>query len=141
MSDTLEKKIFYLFIILQPVLDLLTSFMSRHMDLPLTIGIIIRSIFMLYMFMYALFIYKPEGKIYKYSRWILIGIGIYIITFLGYKLLSKDTSIITEVKGIIKLFYFPIVLTGVFMLNEKDRLEISNKFLMYVLLGYTGIIL
>jgi len=140
MSDTLEKKIFYLFIILQPVLDLLTSFMSRHMDLPLTIGIIIRSIFMLYMFMYALFIYKPEGKIYKYSRWILIGIGIYIITFLGYKLLSKDTSIITEVKGIIKLFYFPIVLTGVFMLNEKDRLEISNKFLMYVLLGYTGII-
>lgn len=39
--------------------------------------------------------------------------------FLGYTLLSKDTSIITEIKGVIKLFYFPIVLTGVFILNEK----------------------
>ena len=140
MSNIPEKKFFYLFIILQPMLDLLTSFMSRNMDLPLTIGIIARSLFMVYMFMYALFVYRPQGKIYKYSRWILIGIGVYIITFLGYTLLSKNTSIITEIKGVIKLFYFPIVLTGVFILNEKDRLEISNKFLMYLLLGYTGVI-
>ena len=140
MSNILEKKFFYLFIILQPILDLLTSFMSRNMDLPLTIGIIARSLFMVYMFMYALFVYRPQGRIYKYSRWILIGIGVYIITFLGYTLLSKDTSIITEIKGVIKLFYFPIVLTGVFILNEKDSLEISNNFLMYLLLGYTGVI-
>lgn len=140
MSNILEKKFFYLFIILQPILDLLTSFMSRNMDSPLTIGIIARSLFMVYMFMYALFIYRSQGRIYKYSRWILIGIGVYIITFLGYTLLSKDTSIITEIKGVIKLFYFPIVLTGGFILNEKDRLEISNKFLMYLLLGYTGVI-
>ena len=52
MSNILEKKFFYLFIILQPILDLLTSFMSRNMDLPLTIGIIARSLFMVYMFMY-----------------------------------------------------------------------------------------
>ena len=140
MSNILEKKFFYLFIILQPILDLLTSFMSRNMDLPLTIGIIARSLFMVYMFIYALFFYRPQGRIYKYSRGILIGIGVYIITFLGYTLLSKDTSIITEIKGVIKLFYFPIVLTGVFILNEKDRLEISNNFLMYLLLGYTGVI-
>ena len=50
MSNILEKKFFYLFIILQPILDLLTSFMSRNMDLPLTIGIIARSLFMVYMF-------------------------------------------------------------------------------------------
>lgn len=140
MPNTLEKKFFYLFIIFQPILDLLTSFMSRNMDLPLTIGIVARSLFMVYMFIYALFIYRPEKKIYKYSKGLLIGIGIYIIIFLGYTLLSKDTSIITEIKGVIKLFYFPIVLTGVFILNEKDRLEISNKFLMYILLGYTGVI-
>ena len=54
MSNILEKKFFYLFIILQPILDLLTSFMSRNMDLPLTIGIIARSLFMVYM--YYLFI-------------------------------------------------------------------------------------
>lgn len=140
MSNILEKKLFYLFIILQPILDLLTSFMSRNMDLPLTIGLIARSLFMVYMFMYALFVYRPQGRIYKYSRWILIGISVYIITFLGYTMLSKGTYIITEIKGVIKLFYFPIVLTGVFILNEKDRLEISNKFLMYLLLGYTVVI-
>ena len=140
MSNILEKKFFYLFIILQPILDLLTSFMSRNMDLPLTIGIIARSLFMVYMFMYALFVYRPQGRIYKYSRWILIGIGVYIITFLGYTLLSKDTSIITEIKGVIKLFYFPIVLTGVFILNEKDSLEITKNYLMYLLLGYTVVI-
>ena len=140
MSNILEKKFFYLFIILQPILDLLTSFMSRNMDLPLTIGIIARSLFMVYMFMYALFVYRPQERIYKYSRWILIGIGGYIIIFLGCTLLNKDTSIITEIKGVIKLFYFPIVLTGVFILNEKDSLEISNNFLMYLLLGYTGVI-
>lgn len=33
MSNILEKKFFYLFIILQPILDLLTSFMSRNMEL------------------------------------------------------------------------------------------------------------
>ena len=35
MSNILEKKFFYLFIILQPILDLLTSFMSRNMDLEI----------------------------------------------------------------------------------------------------------
>ena len=140
MSNTLEKKFIYSFIILQPVLDLVTSFMSRNMDLPLTIGIIVRSLFMVCMFMYALVVYRPQERIYKYSRWILIGIGVYIITFLGYKILNSNTSIITEIKGVIKVFYFPIVLTGVFVLNEKDRFEISNKFLTYLLLGYTLVI-
>ena len=141
MSENLEKRIFYIFILLQPLLDLVTSLMSRYIELPLTLGIMVRSLFMVYMFVYATLIYRPKEKIYKLTRIILILIAIYIVVFLGYSIMQNGTMyIVTQIKGIIKLFYFPIVLAGVFIFNSKHKVVVSNKLLTYVLLMYTGVI-
>lgn len=141
MSESLEKRIFYIFILLQPLLDLVTSLMSRYIELPLTLGIMVRSLFMVYMFVYSILIYRPKEKIYKLTRIILILIAIYISIFLGYSIMQNGTMYIaTQIKGIIKLFYFPIVLAGVFIFNSKHKIVVSNKLLTYVLLMYTGVI-
>ena len=139
MTESIEKKMIYLFIILQPVLDLVTSITVRNTNFPITIGILIRSLFMVYIFTYVVFRYKPQEKIYKYSKVLLICVFIYIIVFFIQSITKKPLSyMLTEIKGIVKLFYFPVVLGGLFIYNSKDKIIISNKTLTYILAIYTG---
>lgn len=141
MKKIFDIKFIYAFIFLQPVLDLFTSLMSRNINLPLTIGIVARSLFMAYMLIYTLVIYRPKEKIYKVFRVILNITLIYLIVFMGYNFATKELRfVIMEAKGVIKLFYFPIVLIGLFTFSKQQKIEISNKFLTYILMMYTGII-
>ncbi|MEG1131960.1 MAG: O-antigen ligase family protein [Romboutsia sp.] len=141
MLKFFDIRIIYAFIFLQPILDLITSIMSRSMTLPLTVGIISRSLFMGYMFIYGLFIYRPKENLYKVFRAILIMIFIYLIVFIGFNFMTKELRfVITEAKGVVKLFYFPIVLMGLFIYNNQNKLIVSNKCLTYMLMIYTGTI-
>ncbi|EQK43951.1 putative membrane protein [[Clostridium] bifermentans ATCC 638] len=136
-----DIRIIYAFIFLQPVLDLITSMMSRSMTLPLTVGIISRSLFMGYMFIYGLFVYRPKETLYKIFRAIFIITFIYLVIFIGFNFATKEIRfVITEAKGVVKLFYFPIVLMGLFIYNKQNKIKISNKFLTYILIMYTGVI-
>lgn len=141
MNFLLSSNFIVGFILIQPILDLVTSFTVRNMALPMTPGLVIRSLFMVYLCIYVIFTKSNNNKLIKYSKIILSMILMYIVAFLIYSILNKDSSLILiEVKGLIKSFYFPIILCGLFVYNQNDKINISNKVLVLTLLIYTAII-
>ena len=141
MDFLLSSNLIVGFILIQPILDLVTSLAVRNMELPITLGLAIRSLFMVYLCIYVLVTKSNNNKLIKYSKIALSMILIYITFFLVFIIFSKDRSLILiEVKGIIKSFYFPIVLCGLFVYNQKDKINISNKLLVLTLMIYTSTI-
>ena len=63
MKSNKKVNIFYICLMIQPILDLLTSLMVRFTDLPFTIGMIIRGLFLASMIVYLLFINKSIHNI------------------------------------------------------------------------------
>ena len=121
MDFLLSSNLIVGFILIQPILDLVTSLAVRNMELPITLGLVIRSLFMVYLCIYVLVTKSNNNKLIKYSKIALSMILIYITFFLVFIIFSKDRSLILiEVKGIIKSFYLPIVLCGLFVYNQKD---------------------
>ena len=141
MNFLLSSNLIVSFILIQPILDLVTSLVVRNMALPITLGLVIRSLFMAYLCIYVLVTKSNNNKLIKYSKIALSMILIYIAFFLVFTIFNKDRSLILiEVKGIIKSFYFPIVLCGLFVYNQKYKINISNKLLVLTLMIYTSII-
>ena len=141
MNFLLSSNLIVGFILIQPILDLVTSIAVRNTSLTITLGLVIRSLFMVYLCIYVLVNKSNDNKLIKYSKIALCMILIYIVIFLGFTIFNKDRSLILiEVKGIIKSFYFPIVLCGLFVCNQKQKINISNKLLVLTLMIYTSII-
>ena len=141
MNLLLSSNLIVAFILIQPILDLATSLVIRNMALPITLGLLVRSLFMAYLCIYVLVIKSNNNKLIKYSKISLSMILVYILCFLVFTIFNKDKSLILiEIKGIIKSFYFPIVLCGLFVYNQKDKINISNKSLVLTLMIYTSII-
>lgn len=141
MNLALNSNLIVGFILLQPVLDLLTSVMIRTTGMSITIGLIVRSLFMAYLTIYVLFTKNNSNKYIKYSKVVMLLLLGYIVIFLGMSVFGRDRSlVIGEVKGLIKAFYFPITLCGLFVANTNEKINISNKILMLTLFGYTVVI-
>lgn len=122
------ENIFILFIILQPIIDILTSLCVRNISEKLTLGIFIRAAFMLYIMIYTII------KVDKKSRWqILIYyscIAIYSIAFMINSYTKYGlTMIVAQVKGLIKTFYFPIILASLLMIFKKNEYSSKQKYL------------
>lgn len=122
------ENIFILFIILQPIIDTLTSFCVRNISEKLTLGIFIRAAFMIYIMIYTIF------KVDKKSRWqILIYyscIAIYSIAFIINSYTKYGlTLIVSQAKGLIKTFYFPIILASLLILFKKKEYSSKQKYL------------
>ncbi len=122
------ENIFILYIILQPIIDIITSLCVRHVSEKLTLGIFIRAIFMLYIMIYTIF------KVDKKSKWqILIYyfcIAVYSIVFMINSYTKYGlTMIVAQAKGLMKTFYFPIILASLLMIFKKKEYSTKQKYL------------
>lgn len=126
----LEKKaliLFYLFIFIQPILDLFIS-LFNHYNISSSIVLIIRSFFLVYFLYYLLFIKKCNIKY-------LIILFIYTVIFILINLFSDGINGISyEIKALIKVIYFPITL--LFVIELFKNKDIKNKYLYIVLIVY-----
>ena len=125
-SDSNNKtiNIFYVFLLIQPILDLVTSLMVRFTNLPLTIGMVVRGLFLFIMVIYLLFVNKSVHR--KKS---IIYLGILCIFSILY-LITKDGIFTlgflkTEVIYLFKYMYFPII--ALCLINAFDELQIKKE--------------
>lgn len=125
-SDSNNKKIniFYVFLLIQPILDLVTSLMVRFTNLSLTIGMVVRGLFLFIMVIYLLFVNKSVHR--KKS---IIYLGILCIFSILY-LITKDGIFTlgflkTEVIYLFKYMYFPII--ALCLINAFDELQIKKE--------------
>lgn len=130
------QNLFIIFIIIQPIIDIITSILVRHVSNVLTLGIFIRAIFMVASVLYSLVI---SDKKYRLKMLIYYGIfAIYSICFLACMYKMNGTNMLfAQLKGLIKAFYLPIVLLSLYPIAKQGKVSINNKVFIYTLLGYT----
>ena len=127
-----KANLFYIFLLLQPILDLLTSLMVRFVNLPLTIGMIARGLFLFVMVIYLIFLNK---SVHKKKSIIYLGILCIfsIIYFITKNEIFNFSFLKVEVTYLFKYMYFPII--SLCLINIFDELQLKKEkiFKIYII--------
>ena len=123
------NKIITIFLLLGPILDLLTGICLHYFKINFTIGIIIRVLFLLFICIITLFTFKKKNILIPY-----LIIGLYFIFYIVGVFLYKDNGRFFEIQNLVKVFYFPIMLISIY--SFKDKINISKKVLFTIMLMY-----
>lgn len=114
-----HQKLLERYLLLLPIIDLITALLTRNTNIGITPGIIIKSIFLFIMILYIL---KTKSKYKKYSFGLLIFIILYT---LGYYLFKPDILkgqyFINELTYIFKLIYFPLSFMGILCIFDDNN--------------------
>ncbi len=124
-----------IFILIGPILDLLTGVCIHTLKINFTIGIIVRVLFLLFICIVTIFIFKKKKLIIPY-----LIIGLYFIFYtLGIIIYKNSIGLFFEIQNLVKVFYFPIIFLALYSI--KDKVDIENKILIKVLFLYLILIL
>ena len=131
MNKFLNKnisKILYIFIIIQPILDVITAISIKKLGYDLTIGAIIRLSFLIFCIFYLVFLNKDFKKI----NWLLLGVFFtYLIIFSCLVLINKDINVLVfEIKNFLNAFYLPIILLSFFEMFKQYNIEFDFKIIL-----------
>ncbi|MBQ3298240.1 MAG: O-antigen ligase family protein [Bacilli bacterium] len=132
MTNFIKKNIsliIAIFILLSPIIDLLTGLCLHLFEIHFTIGIILRVLFLLFVCYTTIFVYKKK-LLLPYLAIGLYGI-LYIIGIIMYK---NGVGIITEFQGLVKVFYFPVLFLSLYSI--RDEINISKMTLFTTLFLY-----
>lgn len=133
-------KIITIFLLMQPILDLGTALSIKYNADFLSFGMIFRFIFMMIIVYYTVFLSKAKCK--KISIVYLLVALAYIAIFIVVSLDIKGLSLIfTEIKWIIKNFYFPVLLVGFINIFSDKTRKISSSTFVSILSFYVFIII
>lgn len=138
MENFMKKninKIISIFILISPILDLLTGVCIHTLKINFTIGIIVRLLFLLFICIVTIFIFKKKKLIIPY-----LIIGLYFILYiLGIILYKNSIGLFFEIQNLVKVFYFPIIFLSLYSI--KDKVNVDNKILIKTLFLYLILIL
>ena len=127
MEKIYTKKIISIIIVLQPIIDILTFFMKEYANMDVTVGVVIRTLFLLYALIYIIF----SEKITKNKKNLLSLIVLSIVFLINILITALNkTFVISDVKNIMKVCYLPIILIFFLMYNEKSKEKLSYKILI-----------
>ena len=127
--------ILLVFILLQPILDVITGIGIHIWHTNITIGIIVRMLFLVFILYSVVFVYKRKKSLIFYAILVIYGI-LYMAGMLIYK---DGVGLFSEIQGLCRVFYFPVLLISLYSI--KDEIKISKMTLMVVLITYLVCIL
>ena len=141
MNSLIKKNlniIISVFIILQPIFDLITGLCLQTWNINFTFGMLVKMLFFLLIIYTCLFIYKKKKLLIPY-----IIFFIYSILFIVGTLIYRDNSILNEIQYLFKIIYFPILLVSLYSLRDKikiSKLTLYTTLLIYLLLIFVPIL-
>ncbi|AYC28915.1 O-antigen ligase family protein [Paenisporosarcina cavernae] len=146
MIQTLLQKKYLLyilaFIIVQPVIDVLTTFSIYVLEIDVTFGVIIRVAFMVLMGV-LLLLFAMKSKQAKLFVVYLIGLAIMIVINIYLNTSTKDPYyLFDELKFFNKVVYFHVVFLGFLLVYEeltRLKVDVEKKTTSY--LFYSGVII
>lgn len=133
MTNYIKKNlslIIAMFILLGPIIDLLTGLCLHLFEIKFTVGIILRVLFLLFICYTTIFIYNKKKLLYPYLLIIIYSI-LYVVGIIIYK---DGIGLLTEVQGLVKVFYFPIIFLSLYSI--RDEINISKMTLFTTLFLY-----
>lgn len=121
------------FIILQPIIDIITCLSIKYLETTITVGIVIRTVFMI--FISILGFIKADKK-YKIGMCIYYGALLaYMVGFMINSYMKNGTDLILlQIKGLIKSFYFPIILVALIPTFKAYKIKVDKKIFVIVLM-------
>ena len=119
-----------IFLLISPVIDLATQSNIIKTNYY-SIGLILRGLFLIGIILLTIFIYKKKKILIPY----FILLSYFMIYILGSFLYKDSFSLIKDVQGLIRVFYFPIIFLSLYSLREEIR--ISKYTLWTTLCIYT----
>src|SRR5690554_6900380 len=124
-DNSTVKNVILIFLLIQPFLDLMTSLSVRYTSLEvLSLGVVVRTAFMVGLGLYVLLQKDKDANVYKVYY---VLVGLYLTIFLLNIVESGESHLlVSEVKSLVKTFYFPIVLTALWYINRKEHLFQHN---------------
>lgn len=142
MNSFIKKNInvvISIFILLGPILDMLTGLCLHTFNINFTIGIIVRVIFLITICIITLFTFKKKNILIPY-----LIIGLYMIFYLIGNIIYKDSSITKEIQELVKVFYFPILFISLFSIKDEIRISkmtLFTAFFLYLIFIFVPTIL
>jgi hypothetical protein len=138
--DKLKEKItvpniIILFIIMQPIIDIITGLTIEYLNITITFGIIIRTVFMLFLVILGLIKAKGKYKIGMYIYYALLFM--YMVgNLINYYMCNGTSLIFVQIKGLIKNFYLPIIIVALIPIFKEYKITIDRKVLVTTLMIY-----
>ncbi len=120
--------IIYFFLLLSPLIDCLTGVQERF-NIPFSIGVIVRGIVMVLAMYYLFKNSKNRNNIYLFL--------VYLIIELIYTYAYLRTSIFSEFKNVIVIFYLPFM---ILFFNYYRNEKIDNKLMLIINFVYLFLI-
>lgn len=131
------KKINILFFILLPFVDVITALSTRLIDLPVSLGIIIKGLYILVLSIYVVFYSKSKYK--KMYLWYIGSIILFTLLYFVTKLdLLNSTYLFTEVTYLFKALYASILFFGLLVIYDDSKFDSRsvNRLMIYSLFVY-----
>lgn len=137
MKNKIMIQILYIFLLFHPAMDLLTALMTRFELGIISVGVVIRGLFLLFMLTYLFFFNnsKYKKKSIKYLMLLFIFCTVYFLS--KTELISNTSFFISEFIYMFKYMYFPIVficLINFFDQYKLDRKKLINIFIINLIL-------
>ena len=121
MSSFIKKNISIicmLFLLSGPIIDFVTGVMLHIFDISLTLGLVLRILFLFFIFYVATFIYKKKNNLVYFGIF-----GIYLLLFiLGLTLFKVNPNYFREIQNTFRLFYFPLLLISLFSIRKEIKI-------------------
>lgn len=125
-----------IYILCQPILDILTSLNVRYFPTALTIGIVVRFVFVACCGGYVLFFYRGTYK--KTLKLFVVSVSVYGMAFLFSTVYNNGIGVLfTNVKMFVKMYYCIYVFIALYALWEEYHYVVSDKILTIVFVMYT----
>lgn len=127
MENFIKKNIniiISILLLISPFLDLLTGICVHYFEWKFTIGIIVRILTLVWVIITTLFIYKKKKLLIPYFI-----IGLYFIFYIvGIILFKENNNLFSEIQGLLKTFYFPLLLISLYAIREEIRISKLTLF-------------
>lgn len=126
--------IIIIYIIMQPIIDIITSICARFINPVLTLGIFIRGLFLMLILTYSFIISNKKWR--KIIAIYLIVVIIYLLIHLIKSYYVTGLSgMFYQIKTNFKIFYFDMLLISLVPIFNK--IKPNDKFFIYCLFGYS----
>lgn len=136
-----KTKILNIIFLLYPIIDLITALQARYVNTSLTVGLITRGLFILFLFFYTVFLSNGKKRLLTiiYS---LITFS-YITIYLYYRITFPIDLLIKECSFLFKVFSMPLVLSYLYNFYQENKIDsymikrilLINTLVLLIMLG------
>ena len=129
-----KQNFIYIYLLLLPIIDVITSLMTRFGDFRLSLGMVVKGLTLLFSVLYIVIWSKSKWR-KKSILYLFILFAYFIIYILCKSEIWLTGNYLNEIMNSFKYFYFIVMLLGV--INIFDDYKIDNDFIKRVFLIFS----